>query len=85
MQRIAALSSKSVDELVSDMIDQCLSSTLDTLEFVLSEFQDELANESTGEREKLYQEYYAHPEEDLNLVQNMRTAQMRAFATNEGE
>ncbi|HID29937.1 MAG TPA: hypothetical protein EYP19_08030 [Desulfobacterales bacterium] len=86
LQDRAMMEQKSINELVSDIIDQWLSPGLITLESVLSEFQDELdeTDRSVGELERLYQEYYSHAENDLTLVQNMRDAQMRAFAVNEG-
>ena len=43
----------------------------------VSKSTDELKNEQC--LEEAYQEYYAHAEDDLKIVRNMRIAQMRVF------
>ncbi|MGQ9626839.1 MAG: hypothetical protein ACUVV0_08045 [Anaerolineae bacterium] len=85
LQDRAIMEQKSINELISDIIDQWLSLELTTLESVLSEFWDDFAetDKSAEELEKLYQEYYTHAEDDLSLVRNIQDAQMRAFAVSE--
>lgn len=46
-----------------------------------TEIEENPASKSKDEQilEAAYREYYAHAEEDLRIVRNMRSAQMRAF------
>ena len=49
--------------------------------------EENTASKSEGKQilEEVYREYYAHAEDDLRIVRNMRSAQMRAFERNNQE
>jgi len=84
LQQKAIAQQKEVDQLGLEIIHNWLRQQNEIEEKTVSESKDEVVHEVTTERseqilEAVYREYYAHAEDDLRIVRNMRTAQMRAF------
>jgi hypothetical protein len=84
LQQKAIVQQKEVGQLGLEIICNWLRQQTEIEENTASESKDEAVHEVTAERseqalEAAYREYYADAEDDLRIVRNMRTVQMRAF------
>ena len=90
LQQKAIVQQKEVAQLGLEIIRNWLRQQTEIEENITSESKDEAVHEVTAERseqvlETAYREYYADAEDDLRIVRNMRSAQMRAFQRNHRE
>ncbi len=76
-QQKASAQRKEVGQLGAEIIRHWLRQQTELKENTASESKDEQALEAA------YREYYAHAEEDLRIVRNMRGTQMRAFESHQ--
>jgi len=84
LQQKAIVQQKKVAQLGLEIIHNWLRQQTEVEEKTVSESKNEAVHEVTAERseqtlEAAYREYYTHAEDDLRIVRNMRSAQMRTF------